>query len=133
MKTVKYCNSTYSAHLVCGALANNGIDSQVINETISSVLPYSSAIDSLQVQVVVDDDNFDKAIEILRCSDHNLNEIHCPECGSMDIESKFPSDKKRNIIMRYFIIFISLICGNSPGYIRRVNSCNVCKNEFNND
>ena len=133
MRTVKYCDSVYSAHLICGTLANQEIKSQVINETISSVLPYSAAIDSLQVQVVVDEKDLDRAIEILKCSDANLKDIHCPECGSSDISSRLPSDKKRNVIMRYFLIFIALLSGSTPGYIRSVNYCKSCNKEFNNN
>lgn len=133
MKIVKYCDSVYSAHLICGALANNGVESQVINETISSVLPYSSAIDSLQVQVVVDDIDFDKAVEILRYSDENITKIYCPKCGSDNITFRFPSDKKRKIIGRYFLFFLALLSGNSPGYIRRSNHCEDCNSDFNNN
>ena len=130
MKTVKFCDSTYSAYLICGVLSNEGIKSQVINETISSVIPYSAAIESLQIQVVVNDTDFDRAIEAISYTHEDSDKIKCPECGSSKIDSRLPSN---NIVKVYFLFFLGLIAGSSVGYIRRVNYCKACDHEFNSN
>ncbi|MCM1297795.1 MAG: DUF2007 domain-containing protein [Muribaculaceae bacterium] len=49
------------AHIVCGVLQTNGIEAQVINETISSLLPFLPPC----YRVLVNRNDLEKAEEII--------------------------------------------------------------------
>lgn len=133
MRTVKYCDSVYSAHLICGRLANEGIEAKVINENLGSVIPYTFAIESLKIQVVVADEYVAKAIETLHYSTENSNKIECPYCGSIDIGFRFPSHKRINKVTKYLFLVLALLTVSPMGNIQKVNYCKSCKQEFSDN
>ncbi|HIT48244.1 MAG TPA: DUF2007 domain-containing protein [Candidatus Coprenecus stercoripullorum] len=67
MKTVKKFDNSFSANLCRGMLESAGIRAFVLNEN----LPYTSAAtntDMLSIDLVVDDEDYSAAIELLRQS-----------------------------------------------------------------
>ena len=67
MKTVRLitCNDAMQAHILQGALENEGIDSLLHNENFSSLLKsYVSNISG--VDIFVNEDDYDHALQVLR-------------------------------------------------------------------
>ncbi len=87
MKTVKLitCNDAMKAHILQGALENEGIESILHNENFSTL--YKSCVSSIAgVDILVVDEDYDKAVQVLRDNDSWPEELTlCPYCGSSDI------------------------------------------------
>ena len=67
MKTVKLitCNDAMKAHILQGALENEGIESILHNENFSTL--YKSCVSSIAgVDILVADDDYEKAVQVLR-------------------------------------------------------------------
>ena len=70
MKTVKLitCNDAMKAHILQGALENEGIESILHNENFSTL--YKSCVSSIAgVDILVADEDYDKAVQVLRDND----------------------------------------------------------------
>ena len=84
MKTVKLitCNDAMKAHILQGALENEGIESILHNENFSTL--YKSCVSSIAgVDILVADEDYDKAVQVLRDNDSWPEELTlCPYCGS---------------------------------------------------
>ncbi len=65
MKLVQKFNNSFSANICKGVLENAGIPAFVLNENLAWTTGAVNA-DLLSIEVVVDDENFDKAIEVLK-------------------------------------------------------------------
>ena len=87
MKTVKLitCNDAMKANILQGSLENEGIESILHNENFSSL--YKSCVSSIAVlDILVADEDYDKAVQVLRDNDSWPEELTlCPYCGSSDI------------------------------------------------
>ena len=132
MEIVKSCDNVHSAYLICGVLANEGIESQVLNENINMCLPYAPAINSLRVQVVVDEQDIDRALEVLKELEDTSAEVCCPYCNSNDVDSRFPLAKRSNVVIKYFFLLLALISLSPIGSLSKVNYCKTCNKEFGN-
>ena len=67
MKTVKLitCNDAMKAHILQGALENEGIESILHNENFSTL--YKSCVSSIAgVDILVADEDYEKAVQVLR-------------------------------------------------------------------
>ena len=88
MKTVKLitCNDAMKAHILQGALENEGIESILHNENFSTL--YKSCVSSIAgVDILVADDDYEKAVQVLRDNQSWPEELTlCPYCGSSDIK-----------------------------------------------
>ena len=88
MKTVKLitCNDAMKAHILQGALENEGIESILHNENFSTL--YKSCVSSIAgVDILVADEDYEKAVQVLRQNQSWPEELTlCPYCGSSDIE-----------------------------------------------
>ena len=94
MKTVRLitCNDAMQAHILQGALENEGIDSLLHNENFSSLLKsYVSNISG--VDIFVNEEDYDHALQVLRDNQSLPEELkYCPFCGSADITFKLRKD-----------------------------------------
>lgn len=61
MKTVKECGSLFEAQVVRQRLESERIQAFVLNENSNDYVPFAGAIPSLAVQVVVADDDYERA------------------------------------------------------------------------
>lgn len=97
MKTVKLitCDDSFQAHIIQGALENEGITSILHNENMSTVMRgYSSDITG--VDILVYEDDYSKAVGLLEQNQMIPEQLkYCPSCGSTDIE--FVLKKKRRV------------------------------------
>ena len=88
MKTVKLitCNDAMKAHILQGALENEGIESILHNENFSTL--YKSCVSNIAgVDILVADEDYENAVQVLRDNDSWPEELTlCPYCGSSDIQ-----------------------------------------------
>ena len=88
MKTVKLitCNDAMKAHILQGALENEGIESILHNENFSTL--YKSCVSSIAgVDILVADEDYENAVQVLKDNDSWPEELTlCPYCGSSDIQ-----------------------------------------------
>lgn len=67
MRVVAKYNSVFSADLAKGMLENNGIQSQILNQNIAFVTGVVNS-DLLSIELVVNDEDYDKASKLLAAS-----------------------------------------------------------------
>lgn len=100
MKTVKLitCNDAMEAHILQGALENEGIESVLHNENFSFL--YRSYVSSIAgVDILVVDEDYDKAVRVLKQNQSWPEELTlCPCCGSSDIKLVLRKGKKLRAI-----------------------------------
>ena len=121
MKTVKLitCNDAMKAHILQGALENEGIESILHNENFSTL--YKSCVSSIAgVDILVADDDYEKAVQVLRDNQSWPEELTlCPYCGSSDIKFRLKK-KDRGCVLsvrQYFPVGAAppeIIIGNIP-------------------
>lgn len=70
MKTVllKTCVNAIQAHILQGALANEGIESMLQDENISTVL---SNMPGFETRILVFEDDYERALKILEENEHS--------------------------------------------------------------
>ena len=109
MKTVKLitCNDAMKAHILQGALENEGIESILHNENFSTL--YKSCVSSIAgVDILVADDDYEKAVQVLRDNQSWPEELTlCPYCGSSDIKFRLKKGQRRQPLRE-------IIIGNIP-------------------
>ncbi|MBP1612991.1 MAG: hypothetical protein H6Q13_439 [Bacteroidetes bacterium] len=128
MKTVRLttCDNAIQAHLLQGALENEGIESILHNENFSTLLPGYANIMGGGVQVLVMECDLEQALKILS-RNTPLNKKYCPYCGSEDI---YTSLGKRKCSKLFFALFSGLLAATPLGNIRSVYQCSECSGEF---
>lgn len=72
MKTVKkYFNNPFSANLDKGLLENEGIRAEVLHQN----MPYMGISEKLAVELIVNDEDYDRAKRILEEAEKNLKTL----------------------------------------------------------
>ena len=114
MKTVKLitCNDAMKAHILQGALENEGIESILHNENFSTL--YKSCVSSIAgVDILVADDDYEKAVQVLRDNQSWPEELTlCPYCGSSDIKFRL---KKGQRLRAVGAAILSMLAAAPPG------------------
>ena len=93
MKTVKLitCDDAFQAHVIQGALENEGIASVLHNENMSSVMR-GYVRDVTGVDIFVYEDEYDNALRLLERNQMIPEQLrYCPHCGSDD-DARFVVD-----------------------------------------
>jgi hypothetical protein len=127
MIRVLTCDNVAEAYLVKGMLANEGVESFLTNENITTLLPHFNNMLGGGVQVMVDESDYDKARDILRekISPSDEKPI-CPYCGSDNIKLGLGKKKCLWIINILLAVSASFPLGNlKPKYY-----CRECHEEF---
>ncbi len=128
MKTVRLttCVDAMQAHILQGALENEGIESVLHNENFSSLLPGFTNIMGAGVQIFVMECDYEQALTILERNEPRTKK-YCPCCGSEDISIGLGKRKFTKI----FFAFLSAVVTFTPmGNIRATCECRQCKAEF---
>lgn len=129
MKTVRLitCNNAMQAHIIQGALENEGIGSVLHNENFSSLMNgHMNEIAGVDILVQVED--YGHAFEILSRGGFVAEERKlCPCCGSPDIAFK---PKKGNRIRMAFAVISSVLSSVPPGNNQWEYRCNCCNQRF---
>ncbi|WP_321479945.1 DUF2007 domain-containing protein [uncultured Bacteroides sp.] len=127
MKTVRLttCENAIQAHLLQGALENEGIKSILHNENFSTLLPGYANIMGAGVQVLVMENDLEESLQVLS---RNIpqEKKYCPFCGSEKISTSLGKLK----ISKIFFSLLSALGGTPLGNIRTVYKCGNCQKEF---
>lgn len=129
MKTVKLitCNDAMKAHILQGALENEGIESVLHNENFSSLYKsYMSNIAGVDIFVVEED--YEKAIRVLKQNQSWPEELTlCPYCGSSDIKFRLKRGKRFRALGA---AILSLLAAAPPGDNHWEYTCKQCHKNF---
>ncbi len=129
MKTVKLitCNDAMQAHILQGALRNEGIESLLHNENFSTLMKsYISNIAGVDIFVLEED--YDKAVQVLKDNQSWEEELTlCPYCGSLHIRFVLKKGKK---IRAFAAAALSLLSQAPPGSNHWEYVCNECRRRF---
>ena len=124
MKTVKLmtCNDAAQAHIIQGALENEGISSLLHNENMSTLLRgYINNIAG--VDILVDEADYEAAVRLLEQNQMK----YCPFCGSSDIKFVLKKEHRVRAIMS---AIASLLAATPPGNNHWEYVCHACGGKF---
>lgn len=130
MKTVTLmtCDDAMQAHILQGALENEGIESILHNENFSTL--YRNCVNSIAgVDILVAEEDYEKAVRVLRENQSWPEDLKlCPYCGSTDIK---PSLKKGQGLRGIGAVFSAIFAGIVPKNDRCWEySCKRCHKTF---
>lgn len=129
MKTVKLitCNDAMNAHILQGALENEGIDSVLHNENFSSL--YKGLVNNISgVDIFVAEEDYEKAVQVLRDNQSWPDDLSlCPHCGSSDIKLVLKKGKK---VRAVGAAILSMLSATPPGNNHWEYICNQCHKPF---
>ena len=101
MKTVKLitCSDAAQAHIIQGALENEGISSLLHNENMSTLLR-GYINDIAGVDVWVDEADYEAAVRLLEQNEMIPEQLkYCPFCGSSDIKFVLKKEHRLRAVM----------------------------------
>lgn len=128
-RTVKLitCDDAFQAHVIQGALENEGITSVLHNEHTSVVLRgYGS--DIAGVDVLVYEDDYDRALLLLEQNRMIPEQLrYCPHCGSDKIK---PVLKKGHKVRAVMAAVLSALSAAFPGTEHWEYVCSACGTRF---
>ena len=110
MKTVKLmtCNDAAQAHIIQGALENEGISSLLHNENMSTLLRgYINNIAG--VDILVDEADYEAAVRLLEQNQMIPEQLkYCPFCGSSDIKFVLKKEHRVRAIMSAIVSLLGI-------------------------
>lgn len=122
------CESATQAHIIRGALQNEGIDSMLRNENMSTILSGLQLGDLTGVDILVDEENYEAAMCLLEQNQMIPEQLrYCPFCGSPDIKFVL---RKGHRMRAVAAAIASLLTGTAPGTNHWEYVCNQCKGSF---
>jgi hypothetical protein len=127
MKRLTTVRDSIEANFLQHKLAFNNIESFVTNEHTGSLMPHLYGMLGHGIQVMVSDDDYEKAKEILLISQQENEMRQCPHCGSTNVGYGI---KGKNRMGDKILIFISLILTVPMGNIRNKYYCKDCEEDF---
>ena len=127
-KSLISCNTTAEAHIIKGRLDADGIECFLTNENFTDlIMPLSNTMLNSGVQVIVKENDFDKASIVIKDMLEPNNEIIvCPHCGSADISLS----GGREIGFKLLNMLRSILTIDSIGNMKTKYYCNNCKKEI---
>lgn len=97
------------------------------NENFTTLMPHYYGILGSGVQVLVFEEDYEKALAILESGNLRDKDIRCPNCNSLNVHFDLGSMKVRKMIT----IVISLLGGNPFNNINNIHHCRDCDTDFN--
>ena len=119
------CDNVIEANFIKNNLENEDIQCFLANEISSTLLPGYSGMLNAGVKIMIEDSDFEKARLLINQSKCDA-ELKCPNCGSMNVSYGF-GDRK---VMKYIVVFFSLLLGICFGNVKKNLCCKDCKTEF---
>ena len=121
------CDSATQAHIVQGALENEGIESILHNENFSTL--YKSCVSNIAgVDILVGEKDYEAAISLLEQNQMIPEQLkYCPFCGSPDIKFVL---RKGHRMRAVAAVIASLLASAAPGTNHWEYVCNQCKGRF---
>jgi hypothetical protein len=128
MKIVKLqtFQNPIEANIVKCRLESEGIECFLTNENISRLLPNFSFMFDAGIQLMINENDYEKASEILELNKIQNREVTCPHCFSENVKFGLGKHKLKKI----FAIFISLLTFTPFNNIGYIYYCKDCKTEF---
>ena len=129
MKTVKLitCDDAFQAHVIQGALKNEGIASVLHNENMSSVMR-GYVRDVTGVDIFVYEDEYDNALRLLERNQMIPEQLrYCPHCGSDEIKFVL---KKSHRVRAVVAAVIAALSAAPPGTEHWEYVCRKCGTHF---
>ena len=114
------------ANIVKCRLESEDIECFLTNENVSRLIPHFAYMFDAGIQLMINEDDLEKASEILELKQVINTEIICPYCSSQNVKFGFGKHK----IKRLFAIFISLLTFIPFNNIKFTYYCKDCKTEF---
>lgn len=132
MKTVKYFDDVNEANIARSFLESEGIEAITLNEHLSGVTPLAFANPSMRPHIVVRDEDYARAAELLGVGIGDPSEVtHCPICDSNKIRYGIANKKGgRKRALKSMFVILSLLGGGALANIRACRYCSDCDAEF---
>ena len=135
MKTVKLltCNDAMKAHILQGALENEGIESVLHNENFSSLM--KNCVSNIAgVDIFVAEEDYEKAIQVLKENQSWPEELNlCPFCGSSKIKLVLKKGQRLSAIGAVMSSLVSAVFSAfviPPGNNHWKYTCKQCHKTF---
>ena len=119
--------NSIDATLLQHQLEMGGIDSFLANENVSTMSPHLNAILGHGVQIMVREEDYQEAKEILVTYQDQSKIIKCPHCGSENIGFGM---RGKNRIGDKLLILFTLIVPMPIGNVKNKYYCKDCKESF---
>lgn len=121
------CDDAFRAHLIQGALDNEGIPSVIHNENTSNVM--RGFVSNLSgVDVLVYEADYQKALDLLEQNQMVGEQLKfCPVCGSEDIRFGLKKGKR---LRAFFAAILALLSATPPGTAHWEWHCRRCGARF---
>ncbi|NCA83982.1 MAG: DUF2007 domain-containing protein [Clostridia bacterium] len=129
MKTIRLttCQNIQEAALIKGHLENEGIPCILTNQNITTLLPHFNNMLGSGVQVLVDENDLEKAASIIFPDQDEP--LSCPFCNSTNIKYSLGSKK----LSKMFFILISALHTIPINNISKTYHCADCNSDFKTD
>ena len=127
MKRLTTVSNSIDATFLQHRLEMEDIDSFATNEHTSTMLPHLYGMLGHGIQIMVREDDYKRAKEILTETEKEKVIRECPNCGSSNIG--FGVRGKSRVGDR-LLIFLSAMAGVPMGNIRNKYYCRNCKEDF---
>jgi DNA-directed RNA polymerase subunit RPC12/RpoP len=124
MKRVATVSSAIDATFLQQKLKNHGIMSFRTHEAMTTLLPHFTGLLGHGIQVMVREDDFDKAVSVLNAKQ---DEVRCAYCGSREIGFGM---KGKSRIGEKILIFLSMILTIPVGNVKNKHYCKECGESF---
>ncbi len=118
------CENSIEASIIKGRLESEEIRCFLTNENISDMLPQYHRMLGAGVQVMINAEDYEKAIEVLELNVTKV--IVCPACSSTNLTLSLGKNKGKKI----FTMVLSFFSGVPFNNINNVYQCVDCKAEF---
>lgn len=119
------CNTSFDANLIKAHLESEEIPCYIYNEILNSVMPYFNTMTEGSIQVMIDEENLEQAINIMEQINESLPEeeevVSCPKCSSKDTSLIF----KQKGLLRLFILLFNSKYDDYDNY-----RCLTCNTKF---
>ncbi len=113
--------------MIKGKLANEGVECLLTNQNTTNLMPHLNHMMGAGIQVLVFEDDYEKAVEILDDELNPKNEnLICPQCGSSEISLGFGKNKGIKIVN----IILAVISAFPMGNITPKFFCKSCGTEI---
>jgi hypothetical protein len=118
------CENSIEANIIKGRLESEELKCFLTNENFSNMLPQYNRMLGAGVQVMVNANDYEKAVEVLEL---NVNKPPiCPSCSSANIRLSLGNNKGKKISTMLLSIFSGVPFNN----VNNVYHCDDCKAEF---
>jgi hypothetical protein len=124
--TLTTVDDTYQAYFVKKALEDEGIQCMIFNEHASNLLPLAGPMAPI-VDIKVLDDDHEAALKILTDLRAKTDVVHCPNCGSTNVEYGLGS---KNKIKRIAVFMMAIFFWIPVSRFHLVYHCKDCQTEF---